>query len=79
MLELWIRNAEVIHTWLFIVLNSALQELHNISLQVERLQDLMNFQIKILQQKTEKAERENSDVSEVFMLKKEKVSPKMGM
>ncbi|KAF4803585.1 hypothetical protein TURU_014769 [Turdus rufiventris] len=51
-----------------------LQELHNISLQVERLQDLMNFQIKILQQKTEKAERENSDVSEVFMLKKEKVA-----
>ncbi|XP_030093200.2 uncharacterized protein LOC115485123 [Serinus canaria] len=46
-----------------------LQELHNISLNVERLQDLMNFQIKILQQKSEKAGGENSDVSEDLVLK----------
>ncbi|XP_063036854.1 uncharacterized protein LOC134432263 [Melospiza melodia melodia] len=46
-----------------------LQELHNINLHVERLQDLMNFQIKNLQQKSEKAGGENSDISEVLVLK----------
>ncbi|KAL2294843.1 hypothetical protein Nmel_008597, partial [Mimus melanotis] len=51
-----------------------LQELHNISLHVERLRDLMIFQIKVLQQKTEKAEGENSEVSEVFILKTEQVA-----
>ncbi|CAN8220503.1 unnamed protein product [Coccothraustes coccothraustes] len=45
-----------------------LQELNIISLRVERLQDLMNFQIKILQ-KSEKAGGENSDVSEALVLK----------
>ncbi|XP_048148903.1 synaptonemal complex protein 1-like isoform X1 [Corvus hawaiiensis] len=50
-----------------------LQELHNMSLHVERLQDLMNFQIKILQQKSEKTEGENSDISEVLVLKTEQV------
>ncbi|KAJ7427588.1 hypothetical protein WISP_05716 [Willisornis vidua] len=35
-----------------------LQELHNISLHVERLHDLMNFQIKILQPKSEKTANE---------------------
>lgn len=79
MLELQIRNAEVILTWFSIVFNSALQELHNLSLHVERLQDLLNFQINILQQKSEKAEGENSDMSEVLVLKTEQVSAKMEM
>ncbi|XP_027518699.1 uncharacterized protein LOC113956387 [Corapipo altera] len=56
-----------------------LQELHNISLHVERLRDLMNFQIKILQPKSEKAEGEKSYVSEVLLLKAEQVSTKMKM
>lgn len=77
LLELQIRNAELILTWFSIVFNSALQELHNISLHVERLQDLMNFQIKNLQQKSEKAGGENSDVSEVLVLKTDQVSTKM--
>ncbi|XP_037980889.1 uncharacterized protein LOC119695812 isoform X3 [Motacilla alba alba] len=51
-----------------------LQELHNISLHVERLQDFMNFQIKILQKKSEKAGGENSDVSEVLVIKTDQVS-----
>lgn len=37
----------------------------------------MNFQKNILQQKSEKAEGENSDVSEVLVLKIEQVSIKM--
>lgn len=37
----------------------------------------MNFQIKILQQKSEKADGENSDVSEVLVLKTDQVSTKM--
>ncbi|TRZ25702.1 hypothetical protein HGM15179_001421 [Zosterops borbonicus] len=53
-----------------------LQELHNISLHVERLRDLMNFQTKILQQNSEKAEGENSDVSEILVLKTEQVKGK---
>lgn len=77
LLELQIRNAEVILTWSSLVFNSALQELHNISLNVERLQDLMNFQIKILQQKSENAGGENSDVSEDLVLKTDQVSTKM--
>lgn len=77
MLELQIRNAELILTWFSIVFNSALQELHNISLHVERLQDLMNFQIKNLQKESEKAGGENSDVSEVLVLKTDQVSTKM--
>ncbi|XP_027564776.1 uncharacterized protein LOC113981556 [Neopelma chrysocephalum] len=56
-----------------------LQELHNISLHVERLHDLMSFQIKILQPKSEKAEGEKSYVSEVLLLKAEQVSTKMEM
>lgn len=79
LLELQIRNAEVILTWFSIVFNSALQELHNMNLHVERLQDLLNFQINILQQKSEKAEGENSDMSEVLVLKTEQVSAKMEM
>ncbi|RMC17949.1 hypothetical protein DUI87_04823 [Hirundo rustica rustica] len=55
-----------------------LQELHNISLHVERLRDLMNFQTKILQQKSEKAEGENSDVSEVLVLKTEQAANEEG-
>nr|XP_005489686.1 uncharacterized protein LOC102072953 [Zonotrichia albicollis] len=51
-----------------------LQELHNISLHMERLQDLMNFQIKNLQQKSEKAGGENSDMSEVLILKTDKAA-----
>ncbi|XP_072778236.1 uncharacterized protein [Taeniopygia guttata] len=50
-----------------------LQELHNISLHVERLQDLINFQIKI-QQKSEKEDGENSDVSEVLVLKTDQIA-----
>ncbi|XP_063278181.1 uncharacterized protein LOC134563811 [Prinia subflava] len=55
-----------------------LQELHNISLHVKRLQDLMNFQTKILQQKSEKTEGEHSDVSEVLVLKTEQADNKEG-
>ncbi|XP_074876919.1 uncharacterized protein LOC142027133 [Buteo buteo] len=51
-----------------------LQELHNISLHVERVHDLMNFQIKILQQKSEKTEGEKADVSEVLELKAEQAA-----
>ncbi|XP_027755256.1 uncharacterized protein LOC114065489 [Empidonax traillii] len=51
-----------------------LQDLHNISLHVEKLHDLMNFQIKILQAKSEKAEGEKSDVSEVSLLKTEQIT-----
>ncbi|KAJ7408118.1 hypothetical protein BTVI_60750 [Pitangus sulphuratus] len=51
-----------------------LQELHNISLHVEKLHDLMNFQIKILQPKPEKAEGEKSDMSEVSLLKTEEIT-----
>ncbi|XP_074788810.1 uncharacterized protein LOC141973791 [Athene noctua] len=51
-----------------------LQELHNISLYVERVYDLMNFQIKILQQTSEKTEGEKVDVSEVLELKMEQVT-----
>lgn len=79
LLELQTRNAGVILTWCSIVFNLALQELHNISLHVERLRDLINFQIKILQKKSEKAEGENSDVPEVLVLKTEQVSTKMEM
>lgn len=61
------------------VFNSALQELHNISLYVERVHDIMNFQIKILQQKSEKTEGEKADVSVVLQLKTEQVSTKMEM
>ncbi|CAM9157876.1 unnamed protein product [Bubo scandiacus] len=51
-----------------------LQELHNISLYVERVYDLMNFQIKILQQQSEKTEGEKVDVSEFLELKMEQVT-----
>ncbi|KAM6187519.1 uncharacterized protein WM294_016675 [Sarcoramphus papa] len=51
-----------------------LQELHNINLYVERVHDLMNFQIKILQQKSEETEGEKADVSEVLELKKEQIA-----
>ncbi|KAM6226606.1 uncharacterized protein M6G45_016965 isoform 2-T3 [Spheniscus humboldti] len=51
-----------------------LQELHNISLYVERVHDIMNFQIKILQQKSEKTEGEKADVSVVLQLKTEQVA-----
>ncbi|XP_069631813.1 centrosomal protein of 55 kDa-like [Haliaeetus albicilla] len=51
-----------------------LQELHNISLHVERVHDLMNFQIKILQQKSEKTEGDKADVSEVLELKAEQAA-----
>lgn len=62
-----------------IVFNSALQELHNISLYVETVHDLMNSQIKILQQQSEKAEGEKADMSAVLQLKPEQVSTKMEM
>ncbi|XP_065601535.1 uncharacterized protein LOC136054275 [Cyrtonyx montezumae] len=39
-----------------------LQEIHNISLNVGRVSDILNFQIKILQQKSEKTEVEKADV-----------------
>jgi len=48
------------------VFNSALQELHSISLQVERVHDLMNIQVKVLQRKSEKAEGEKTDMSVVL-------------
>ncbi|XP_056181669.1 uncharacterized protein LOC130143084 [Falco biarmicus] len=51
-----------------------LQELHNISLYVERVHDLMHFQIKILQQNSEKKEGEKSDASEVVELKTEQLA-----
>ncbi|KAM9509917.1 uncharacterized protein ACIB01_001394 [Guaruba guarouba] len=51
-----------------------LQELHIISLYVERICNLMNFQMKNLPQKSEKAEGEKSDVSEVVELKTEQVA-----
>ncbi|XP_065518084.1 uncharacterized protein LOC136004976 [Lathamus discolor] len=51
-----------------------LQELHIISLYVERMCNLMNFQMKNLQQKSEKVEGEKSDVSEVLELKTEQVA-----
>ncbi|KAM6035131.1 uncharacterized protein LJ206_000682 [Theristicus caerulescens] len=50
-----------------------LQDLHNISLYVERVHDLINFRIKILQQKSEKTEGEKADVSVVLQLKTEQV------
>lgn len=62
-----------------VVFNSALRELHNISLYVERVYDLMNCQIKILQQKPGKTEGERADVSQVLELKAEEVSTKMEM
>lgn len=62
-----------------VVFNSALQELHNISLYVDEVQDLINFQIKILQQKSEKAGGEKADVSEALVLKSEQVSTKIEM
>ncbi|PKK28551.1 hypothetical protein A306_00000186 [Columba livia] len=51
-----------------------LQELHNISLYVETVHDLMNSQIKILQQQSEKTEGEKADMSAVLQLKPEQVS-----
>ncbi|XP_057281788.1 synaptonemal complex protein 1-like [Pezoporus wallicus] len=51
-----------------------LQELHIISLYVERMCNLMNFQMKNVQQKSEKAEGEKADVSEVLELKTEQVA-----
>lgn len=62
-----------------IIFNSALQELHIISLYVERMCNLMDFQMKNFQQKSEKAEGEKSDGSEVLELKTEQVSTKMKM
>ncbi|XP_074936012.1 uncharacterized protein LOC142050778 [Phalacrocorax aristotelis] len=51
-----------------------LQELHNISLYVERVQDLINFQIKILLQKSGKTEGGKADVSVALQLKPEQVA-----
>ncbi|XP_053909987.1 uncharacterized protein LOC128850374 [Cuculus canorus] len=51
-----------------------LQELHNISLYVKRMHSLVNFQIKKLQQKSEKTEREKEDVSVILQLKTEQVA-----
>ncbi|XP_066844741.1 trichoplein keratin filament-binding protein-like isoform X2 [Anser cygnoides] len=51
-----------------------LQELHTISLYVERVHDLVNFQIKILQQKSEKTEEEKSDVPVILKLKAEQAA-----
>lgn len=61
-----------------IVFNAALQELHNISLYVETVHDLMNSQIKI-QQQSEKTEGEKADMSGVLQLKPEQVSTKTEM
>lgn len=43
------------------------------------MHDLMNFQIKILQEKSEKTEGEKADVSVDLELKTEQVSTKMEM
>ncbi|XP_071887555.1 uncharacterized protein [Anas platyrhynchos] len=51
-----------------------LQGLHTISLYVERVRDLMNFQIKILQQKSEKTEEEKADVPVILKLKAEQAA-----
>ncbi|XP_071587177.1 uncharacterized protein [Heliangelus exortis] len=48
-----------------------LQELHNISLYVERVHDLMNCQIKINQQNSKKAEGGKADASMILQLKTE--------
>lgn len=60
-----------------IIFNTALQGLHTISLYVERVRDLMNVQIKILQQKSEKTEEEKADVPVILKLKAEQVRTKM--
>ncbi|XP_025953542.2 uncharacterized protein LOC112981831 isoform X2 [Dromaius novaehollandiae] len=51
-----------------------LQELQNISLDVDKVHDLVNLQIKILQKKSEKTETEKADVSVVLELKVEQVA-----
>ncbi|XP_032061788.1 uncharacterized protein LOC116500708 [Aythya fuligula] len=51
-----------------------LRGLHTISLYVERVRDLMNFQIKILQQKSEKTEGEKADVPVILKLKAEQAA-----
>lgn len=59
--------------------NIALQEFHNISLYVERVSDHVDFQIKILQHKSEKTEDlEKADVL-ILKSKAEQVSNTMEM
>lgn len=60
------------------VFNIALQEFHNISLYVGRVSDLVDFQIKILQQKSEKTKVEKADVP-ILKSKAEQVSNAMEM
>ncbi|XP_064357035.1 centrosome-associated protein CEP250-like [Dromaius novaehollandiae] len=51
-----------------------LQQLQNISLHVDKVHDLVNLQIKILQKKSEKTETEKADVSVVLELNVEQVA-----